>query len=430
MPIDGGPSARTAHHRAFRAAQWRMLLATMFCYLFYYTGRQNFGFAIVGIEKELGLEKSTLGWIAAAMLWSYAIGQSINGNLGDKFGGRRIVSLGAVLSCGLNWTVSFAGGFFGLMIPWAANGYVQSMGWAPGSRVVSNWWGQQERGRAYGLYVFAAGMSGVLAFVTPLLLIELGFDWRWFFRLPVLLLAAGGIIYYAIVRDRPEDLGFAPLDDVPNEATASDENVPADGTAFGPERSLSRYTAVLTNWRFLVASIAIGFQNIARYGLITWVPVHFLGEDWSKSSAKWISVALPVGMAFGALASGWISDRIFHGRRWPAIALFMTLGAATSMGMFFSPKEHWGGVVLLFLCGFFVYGPQAAFWALCPDLLGPRRAATGTGLMDCCAYLFAGLGEPFIGWMIQLRGDDTLVVFPLVAVACLMSAVVSLFIRR
>lgn len=59
-------------HR-FRAAQRRMLLATMFCYLFFYTGRQTFGFAIPGIEDELGISKSTLGWASAAMLWSYAI---------------------------------------------------------------------------------------------------------------------------------------------------------------------------------------------------------------------------------------------------------------------------------------------------------------------------------------------------------------------
>ena len=36
--------------RGFRLAQWRMLLATMFCYLFYYTGRQNFGWAAAGYQ--------------------------------------------------------------------------------------------------------------------------------------------------------------------------------------------------------------------------------------------------------------------------------------------------------------------------------------------------------------------------------------------
>ncbi len=103
-------------------------------FVFLYTGRQTFGFAIPGIERELGISKPMLGWASAAMLWTYALGQSINGNLGDKFGGRRLMSLGALLSCGLNWVVSFGNSLASLTIPWAVNGYAQSMGWAPGSR--------------------------------------------------------------------------------------------------------------------------------------------------------------------------------------------------------------------------------------------------------------------------------------------------------
>ena len=157
----------------------------MFCYLFFYTGRHSFGFAIPGIEEELGISKTTLGWVSAALLWSYAVGQSINGNLGDKFGGRRMMSVGALLSCTLNWVVSFGTNLTSLIVPWAANGYAQSMGWAPGSRVLSNWWGHSERGKVYGFYVFAAGMGSVLAFATSTLILEAGLDWRWIFRLPV-----------------------------------------------------------------------------------------------------------------------------------------------------------------------------------------------------------------------------------------------------
>ena len=44
---------------SFRRAQWRMLLAAMFCYLFFYTGRQTFGFAIPGIQAEFGVSACT-----------------------------------------------------------------------------------------------------------------------------------------------------------------------------------------------------------------------------------------------------------------------------------------------------------------------------------------------------------------------------------
>jgi len=157
-----------ANNERMRFWQRCMLLLTMMCYLFYYTGRQTFGFAMQGIEAELGIDKEMLGWISAALLWSYAIGQAINGNLADKFGGRRMMSVGAILSTMLNWVTSFGTSFVTLIIPWGLNGYAQSMGWAPGSRVISNWWPSETRGRAYGFYVFAAGLSSVLAFVCSM----------------------------------------------------------------------------------------------------------------------------------------------------------------------------------------------------------------------------------------------------------------------
>ena len=375
-----------------RSAQWRMLLATMFCYLFYYTGRQTFGFAIPGIEKELGLSKEVLGWVSAALLWSYAVGQAINGNLGDRFGGRRMMSLGALLSCVTNWTVSFATGFGSLIAPWAVNGYFQSMGWAPGSRVISNWWPRRERGKAFGLYVFAAGMSSVLSFATSLLVLDVfQLDWRWIFRLPVLLLLLGGGVYFLVARNRPQDLGFLPIEQNGEAETGR----PGVQTA---ETSAERYRHVLSNWRFMIASLAIGFQNMARYGLLVWVPVYFLGQHYKDSpGGKWISIALPMGMALGALSSGWISDRLFGSKRSGVITTFMAIAAIASMAMFYVPQGHWAGVPILFLCGFFAYGPQSTFWALAPDLLGTRRAGTGVGVMNTFAYVVAGLGEPLIG---------------------------------
>ncbi len=415
----------------FRVAQWRMLLAAMFCYLFFYTGRQTFGFAIPGIQAEFGLSKETLGWASSAMLWMYAIGQAINGNLADKFGGRRIMSLGAVLSCGANWVTSFACGFLSLVLPWGVNGYFQALGWAPGSRLLSNWWGAGERGKVYGFYVFAAGCASVLSYVTSVVVIDvLHLEWRWIFRLPVLLMLAGGIVFYLVARERPQDMGFEPLADT-GVANAADRGNEADHA--DQETSRQRYLAVLKNPRLLVAAVSLGFQNAARYGLIVWVPVHFLGANWQKGDSfidpKWITVALPVGMAVGALSNGWVSDRLFGSKRYLAIMLYMVLGALTSLWMWSLPAHSAMGLLALFLCGFFVYGPASSFWALCPDLVGARRAGTATGIMNFSSYLFAGLAEPLIGRMLDTTGNTSLI-FIVVTTACACSALVALFVRR
>lgn len=425
------PSLHGHDSPIFRRTQWRILFAVMFCYLFFYTGRQTFGFAIPGIQAEFGLSSATLGWISASMLWAYAIGQAINGNLADKFGGRKIMTSGAVLSVAANWVVSFSSGFLSLLVPWAINGYFQALGFAPGSRVLSNWWGISERGKVYGFYIFAAGCASILSYVTSIVVIEvLELEWRWIFRLPVLLMLAGGILFFFISRERPEDFGYKAL---PDTGVANAQDKSSELANDHAESSLQRYKAVLKNFKILIAAVSLGFQNAARYGLIIWVPVHFLGSNWKSGDTgidpMWITVALPVGMAVGALSNGWVSDRLFGSKRYLAIILYMMLGAVTSLWMWSLPTHSTLGIAALFLCGFFVYGPASSFWALCPDLVGAKRAGTATGVLNFSSYLFAGLAEPLIGSVLDTTGNTSWI-FIIVTCACLSSAFVALFIRR
>lgn len=320
----------------FHRSQWATLLALMFCYLFYYLGRHNYGWAFPYMEAELGLTYTQLGTFSMVLLLCYGIGQFINGNLGDKFGGRKMMAIGGLSSVVFNWITSFATSFGSLLLPWAFNGYSQSMGWAPGSRMLSNWWQHADRGKAFGFYVFSAGCSGVLVFaicgginmlvqpspleltmmsvesrdeipaagvgivfvakdaeeqlhfrifetdgalladaseqdvtvrgerlealrnrlanlwdadeVTPSQARNIGrevtaltevvrtglLSWRAFFRLPVLLLAGGAIVFYVVARNKPEDCGYPPIED------DSDHADPAL-TSGHHETSLQRY---------------------------------------------------------------------------------------------------------------------------------------------------------------------------------------------
>jgi sugar phosphate permease len=425
--VIGSLAAKTDREALYRRYKWTALLGVSFCYLFYYTGRQTFGFAIPGIQKELGLSKEMLGWVSAAMLWAYAVGQSINGNLGDKFGGRTMMFAGALLSFAANWITSFATTFIGLMLAWGLNGYFQSMGFAPGSRLLSNWWGQKNRGFVYSFYVGMSGFSSVLAYFLPIVILgDLGLDWRWIFRLSVLLMLFGALVMFFTVWEKPEDLGLTqPVDGCMPEEAANE--------AAAAQTSLSRYGAVLSNWRLYAAGLSIGFQNAARYALLVWIPVHFLGPNWKSASAvidpTWITVALPVGMALGASTNSWLSDVLFRSRRYPAIITYMILAAIIAIAMGFVPHGSLLGILGLFLCGFFVFGPASSFWALCPDIFGRHLSGTATGVLNFISYACAGLGEPLIGRFMDRTGD-TSVIFPVVATLCVASALASLLIRR
>lgn len=400
-----------------------MLLATSFCYLFYYTGRQNFGWAITGIREDLGLTNTQIGWISGSALVFYGLGQIVSGHLGDRFGGRRLVALGAVLSCAFNWLASFGHGFWTLVLPWALNSLAQSMGYAPGSRLITNWWSHRERGRAFGIFTFAAGFSSVLTFAGAMLVLG-RLSWVWIFRLPVLLLPLGALTFFWLVRDRPEDLGFPP----PAERAHAG---PAAGLAENREPLLGRYREVVRNRPFLVASLGFGFNNWGRLGLLVWVPTHFLGAGWREHpGAAWITLSLPVGMALGALSAGYAADRFFRAEHTRLITVFLVLASAATLAMFFVPREARGlGMALLFLAGFFVFGPIASFTVLCADLLGRRAMGTSTGFMNAVGYGIAALGDLAIGVVLDLTGR-TEAVFLITACACLAGAACAALIRR
>ena len=409
----------------FSQYKWRALIGVTFCYLFYYTGRQTLGFAVSGIQHDYGLSKYQIGWISATMLWCYAGGQFINGNLGDKLGGKAMMIAGAVLSLAANWVFSFGHTFLFFLLAWGANGYFQSMGFAPGSRLLSNWWDHKHRGFVYGVYIGFSGFSSVLAYVFPVLILgTMHLDWIWIFRLAPLSMLLGALVLLLFVSERPEDKHLKSVEqagDTPPLAAHDDLT------------SAQRYRLVLRNWRLYITGLAIGFQNAARYALVVWVPVHFLGMDWKTSSAlidpKWITVALPVGMALGSLSNSWISDVLFQGRRYVAIVAYMVLASTTAIVMMFVPHASMIAIALLFLCGFFVFGPASSFWALCPDIFGRRVAGTATGVLNTMSYIFAGIGEPVIGHMIDSTGN-TSIIFPIVAGLCAASAVLSMLIKR
>lgn len=398
----------------FRRQQWKMLILTMICYLFFYTGRHNFGWAAHGIAADFGVPFATIGWISFAMLVGYAIGQLVNGNLADRFSARIMMPLGAYLSIGANVAVSFAESLEWVMILWALNGFFQSMAWAPGGKIISNWWGPEEKGKAFGFYTMAAGLSSVVTYLLSILILKQDLEWRMLFRLPTLLLLVTATLFLIFARDKPSEMGFPNLDD--RKAPEGSEN---------NESWLTRYREVLRNRRFLLVTLAFAFESMARYGFIFWVPVHYLGSNWKENPHNlWVTFLLPVGMAAGAVSFGNLSDTLFKRNRIASIRFGMMASALIALVIFVVPAENIGlQAVVMLLAGFFVYGPQANFWTLCPEMLGNHHTGTGIGIMNMSGYLFAALGEPLLGRLIDITGN-TAHIFLLIALICFASGLV------
>lgn len=424
--------------------KWRVLLATMACYLFYYCGRFNLSICMKPISEEFGWDKAEMGFLATAFIWAYGAGQFFNGGLADRFG-RVLMPLGAIISCVSNWAFSYAPGvgheigtalgwaetigtvFFLMGAVWSVNAYFQAMGLCSGGKLISNWWAHEERGMAMGFYLFSAAMSNVTAFLLASQAADL-WGWRAAFRYPVLLMALVAVAFYLLTKDRPEDVGLE-----------SPHEEPEQGT--NPNTSIARYKSAFGNRNFVLASLSFGLHNVVRLGLLSYLPIFFMESyGWEIKSAGLVSAALPFGMAFGAASGGFISDWVFGGRRKIVIAVSLMLcavcvfvlpmlaGGTGNGEVDLSDATKISVSVMLLVSGYLLYLGVGPYFSLPADLLGPETAGTGIGLIAAAAYAGGGAGTAVAGVLIEYHGYPAGFVF--MAACAAMGAVVILTVRE
>ena len=410
------PAASMAHWK------WRVLLATMVCYLFYYCGRLNLAICMKPLMDEFGWNKAQMGYMVSSLIVAYGLGQFINGNLTDRYG-RVMMPLGAVVSCTANWAFSYApeitgwlGGAFYfanttsavfciMCLIWAVNGYFQAMGMAPGGRLISNWWADDERGKAMGLYTFASAMANVTVFVLATWAAS-NWGWRAAFRYPVLLMASVAIVFYTVTRDQPEQVGLTS----PHRARPKHHEA---------RNSWQRYAAAFRNTSFVFASLSIALHHVVRWGLLSFIPTFFMESfGWKIKEAGFVAAALPLGMALGAVSGGYISDHFLGGRRSTIIIVSLVLcavavvtlpaldglngSAAGSAEISLSTNAQRTAIVMLVLSGYMLYLCIGPYFALPADLLGSESAGTGIGMLNACAYAGAAVGTALTGWIIEV----------------------------
>ena len=103
----------------------------------------------------------------------------------------------------------------------------------------------------------------------------------------------------------------------------------------------------------------------------------------------------------GTIVCGWMSDRVFKGRRAPATILFMglTLVAVVAYGLNRN-GPLWIDYAALIAIGFLIYGPIMIIGLHALDLVPKNAAGTAAGFTGFFGYVFgsaiAGTG---VGWI-------------------------------
>lgn len=380
---------------------WRVVIMASVFYSFYYLGRLNWGIAMPWIIKDLGISKTTAGLGATLLLWSYAAGTFVSGRLGEIFGQRRMCLVGGVGTTILNIIVALQTSITAIFIPWTVNGFIQGQTYAPINGMISNWYPKSNRGLATGIFATSMGLSTIVAWAITGWAVG-AHGWRWAFIWPLVIFTLPmTIIFYLVSRDKPEEAGFPPYKDDAPAATESSSKVKAKG--------LGAYATLLTNWRFLSLSIASFSAYVARYGLLTWMPLYYANTAGiNMKDVPLMTFGLPIGMAIGPVIGGWVSDNVFKGKRWQVVVTYALFAVVVLMIIGLVPVQTMGltwGVVMQLISGVVVLGIVGSLFTAACDVGGRELAGTAVGTMNFFNYLGAGIQGLIIGAILDISGS-------------------------
>jgi ACS family glucarate transporter-like MFS transporter len=388
--------------------------------------RVNISVAGTSIAHEYGFDFVKLGGVLSAFNWGYALFQAPGGRLADRFGPRRILALGTVwwavftaLTAGVPSGFRFA--IATLIAVRFLLGVGEAVVYPAGNRLVASWIPVRERGIANGLIFAGVGAGASLAppLITFILLHQ---GWRWSFWISALIGLAGGVVWFLIARDKPEEHSSVN----PEEAALIREGLPAG-------EALSKPVA----WKAIFASMDVAAVTASYfcYGYVayiffTWFFIYLNKvRGLNLKTSGYYSMLPFAAMAVCSSLGGWISDRVTTafgkraGRCGVAGGAMALCTIFLALGMF-AADARLASVVLAGGAGA-LYLSQSSFWSVSSEMAGASSGSV-SGVMNMGGQIAGALTALLTPLIAKYFGWNT--PFFVAAALCCLGAVLWLFI--
>jgi len=335
--------------------------------------------AFVGIRESLGATPIEIQQTLSGYLFAFGVMFLFHGALSDSFGRRPVILVALVV-----YTIASAGAAIAesaqALIAWRVmQGLSVGAGMVVGRAMIRDLFGPEDAQRLMSLVTLFFGLAPAIAPIIGGFLF-VGFGWRavfWFLCLVGLALVA-------------VSWRFLP------------ETLPERGRqSFHPVALLEGYREVGIHVRFLLLSLAVGFNFNAFFLYIVSAPV-FLGEHLGLGPQQyaWLFIPCIAGIMIGAQLSGRAAGRYPAAKTVGRAYGFMAAAAAANAVYAFAvpPSIPWAMIpLMIFGIGFAMAMPSISLITL--DLFPTRRgmAASLQGFVSGMVnVLTAGVVSPLL----------------------------------
>lgn len=397
--------------------QFRILYSMAFGYAAFYLVRQNFSMAIPAISADLGYSKTQLGFVIT--IWSiiYGVGKFLNGYFSDRSNARYFMSLGLLGGALTSLVMGWGNGIAFFSVVWAFNAWFQSMGWPPVSRLLTHWFSPTELGTKWGITNLSHQIGGAIIAVLAGYLVE-KYGWRSVFVVPSLISLGMVVLLFNRLRDTPESLGLPSIENYSGLASNKKPSTEVDRMNIKELFATIAYNRGL--WLVCFGNM---FLYVVRMGVFNWAPT-FLKElkGASLTSSGWQVASFELAGMLGGIVAGWLSDKLFAGRRGPVSFLYMVCMVASLFYFWFVPAGYdLLNTLAMTVVGFLVYGPQVLVGVAAADFASKKAVGMAVGLTGTFGYIGSAISGVCIGWIADNYGWDGGFIFFIVSaiLACL-----------
>lgn len=373
-------------------------------YSLYYVCRMSLSVVKQPLIDEGVLSAGQLGVIGSALLFVYAVGKFLNGFVADYCNIRRFMFTGLAISAAVNLLMGILGIINGsVAIPvgaifiifavlWGINGWMQSMGSAPGVISLSRWFPQSKRGTFYSIFSASPYLGEFISFILTGLIVG-AVGWQWGFVVAAVAGAAGAILILLTVSDTPESKGLPSIQQLSGEPIKQVDKMPTREL----QRMIFRHPGI---W---VIALSSAFIYITKYAIAGW-GVLFLQKERAftlEEASQIIAFSAMLGV-LGTVLAGWLSDKVFNSDRIkPAIlsgavafislALFLFAGGGYLMNIIY--------VSVFSLAMGVLYCIVAGLMAV--DIVPRKATGAALGIVGISSYVAAGLQDITSGYLIE-----------------------------
>ncbi|WP_051789619.1 MFS transporter family glucose-6-phosphate receptor UhpC [Endozoicomonas montiporae] len=392
-----------AINRKYRYWRLHVFIGIYVGYTAFYITRKSLTYITPVLIQDLGLDKTDIGLIGTLFYFTYGTSKFISGIISDRSNPRYFMAAGLFLTGVINILFGLSTSFWAFASLWTVNAFFQGWGWPPCSKILANWFSRTERGFWWGLWNTAHNLGGAIAPVAlSFFVVTLG--WQFGMYAAGIFALVVSLILLVELRDIPSRMGLPSVgrwrnDQLEIAHEQEGKGLPLKAIFFKYVIS-NRYLWLLALCYILVYVVRIA---ISDWGNLYLTEVH----NCSLTRANSALSVLEIGGFMGCLVAGWGSDWWFGGNRTPMNTIF-SIGVLLSVaGLWLIPVSgYFVQLMLFFLIGFFVYGPQMLIGMAAVEYSHKEAAGAASGFVSLFAYFGAAMAGLPLAFVMESFGWD------------------------